>query len=268
MIRGPVWDDKVKGWTVKLHWSDKVLNQPKNLDDLQYRLRKHIMIRRLKKDVLSELPERQWHPFPITVTKEIKQVLNHPGWRDASKLYEMNPENFSQSVVIDGQMSTLRRLLGEAKAPAVADFVEDLLQSGVNKVVIGAYHRNVLDYLRRRLQKYGLTYMDGSTSSVAKQAAVDDFQKKDEVRIILGQIGPLGEGWTLTAAQDVVQAEFDWVPGKNDQLLDRIHRQGQKGDRVIGHVPIVPGTLDEKILATTIRKDQHIHLALDYNHKT
>jgi len=74
---------------------------------------------------------------------------------------------------------------------------------------------------------------------------------------------PLGEGWTLAVAQDAVICEPDWVPGKNDQLLDRIHRMGQEGDYIIGHVPVVPDTLDERILATAIAKDRNIYKALD-----
>jgi len=122
---------------------------------------------------------------------------------------------------------------------------------------------NVLAYLRERLAKFGVVYMDGSTSSNKKQAAVDAFQKDDKTSIILGQMLPLGEGWTLTAAQDVVFAEFDWVPGKNTQMLDRINRMGQKGAYTIGHIPVVPGTLDERVLATAIEKDENIHAALD-----
>ena len=105
--------------------------------------------------------------------------------------------------------------------------------------------------------------MDGSTSTRGKQEAVDEFQGDDNVRIILGQVMPLGQGWTLTAAQDVVLAEPDWVPGRNDQLLDRVHRYGQTGDHVIGHVPVVPDTLDERVLATAIQKDVAINETLD-----
>ena len=74
---------------------------------------------------------------------------------------------------------------------------------------------------------------------------------------------PLGEGWTLTAAADVVLAEPDWVPGKNDQLLDRIHRIGTTSEYVIGHIPVVPYSLDERILNTAIVKDKNIYKALD-----
>ena len=73
----------------------------------------------------------------------------------------------------------------------------------------------------------------------------------------------LGEGCDLFAAQDVLLAEPDWVPGRNDQFLDRIHRLGQKGSYVMGHLPVVPGTLDEKIISVAIRKDKAIYEALD-----
>ena len=95
---------------------------------------------------------------------------------------------------------------------------------------------------------------------------VDQFQEDEETQIILGQMLPLGEGWTLTAAQDVVLAEPDWVPGKNSQMLDRISRMGQEGSYTIGHIPVVPDTLDERILNTAITKDQNIYQALDAQH--
>lgn len=103
--------------------------------------------------------------------------------------------------------------------------------------------------------------MDGATSPAKKQAAVDEFQRGSP-RIMLGQMLPLGEGWTLTAAQDAVNSEPHPSPGKNDQFLDRLHRRGQLGS-VLGHVPIVPGTLDEKLMGLAIGKDKNIHAALD-----
>ena len=133
----------------------------------------------------------------------------------------------------------------------------------MTKIVVSAWHKTVLHYLRDELKSLGLVYMDGTTSAANKQKAVDIFQEDPDVAIILGQMIPLGEGWTLTEAQDVVMAEPDWVPGKNDQLLDRINRFGQQGDHTIGHVPVVPGSLDEKILSTAIVKDQNIYKALD-----
>ncbi len=221
------------------------------------------MVRRLKEQVLHELPERQWHLIPLVTTPEMRQALQHPGWGAAERMYEMDPEQFHRGAPIDGAISTARRELGEAKAPAVAAYARDLLEGGVEKLVISAWHRSVLDELRQQLSDFGLVYMDGSTSTANKQAAVDKFQEDPGTRVILGQTMPLGEGWTLHAAQDVLLAEPDWVPGRNDQVLERTHRIGQQGDYVLGHVPVVPGTLDERILGAAVEKDRGIYDALD-----
>jgi SWI/SNF-related matrix-associated actin-dependent regulator 1 of chromatin subfamily A len=263
MVRRRVLDRKSQAWVSKLQYSSQVRNVPKNLDDLQYRLRKHVMIRRLKEQVLKELPAKQWHPFPIALTPEMRAALKHPGWTAAERLYEMDAQSFDAGIPIDGEISTARRLLGEAKAPAVAAYIDDLLESGVEKVIVSAWHHTVLEFLRERLKRYGLVFMDGTLSTPRRQAIVDQFQTDPRIKIILGQTIPLGVGWTLTAAQDAVLAEPDWVPGQNDQFLDRLHRLGQKGDYVIGHIPVLPGTLDERILATAIAKDQNIYRALD-----
>ena len=246
----------------KVQWSDRVLNVPQNLDDLQYRLRKHLLVRRLKEDVLHELPPKHWHVFPLAITPAMRKALKHPGWKKAEKLYEMDAHAFDRGAPVDGAISTARRLLGEAKAPAIVDYINDLLDSGVTKLIVSAWHHSVLDYFYENL-KHTLVYMDGSTSTTNKQKAVDMFQFDDKVAIILGQMKPLGMGWSLTAAQDVINAEFDWVSGTNEQLLDRPQRIGQKGDYVLGHVPVVPGTMDEKILGTAIAKDKSIYACLD-----
>ena len=262
-VRGPYFDKKLQANVWGMHWSNSVRNVPANLKDLQHRLRKSIMVRRLKEQVLHDLPKKQWHVFPIFSTPEIRKALKHPGWKTVEKLYEMDNHAFDVSIPIDGDISTARRLLGEAKAPMVADYIDDMFDSGIEKLVVVAWHKNVLKYLRKRLEKYQFVYMDGSTSTKNKQDAVDSFQNFRGIKVILGQMQSLGIGWTLAAAQDVVFAEPHWVPGMNDQMLDRIHRVGQSGSYVIGHVPIVPDTLDERILSTAIAKDKHIFRALD-----
>lgn len=261
MVRSPVFDPKIGATVSKVHWSDEVRNVPTNLADLQYRMRKHIMVRRLKQDVLKDLPTAKWRPFPLVMTSGIKTALSHPGWKTAEKLYDMDALN--TSIPIDGEIATARRLLGEAKAPAVAEYIEEMLREGADKLVVAAWHSSVLELLRRRLGKYGLAYMDGSTSAKARQTAVDAFQTDPSLRVILGQMQVIGTGWTLTVAQDCILAEPDWVPGNNDQMLARIHRMGQAGAYVTGHIPVVPGTLDERILGTAVNKGRNIFVALD-----
>lgn len=245
------------------HWSDSVRNKPRNLAELQHRLRKHVMVRRLKSQVLTQLPPPTWHPFPLVADAAIRSALKHPGWVQAENLFELDEGAFDVALPIDGEVSTARRLLGEAKAPAVAEYVETLLAGGVEKLLVAAHHNSVIEILRGRLEKFGLVTMLASTSARQRQNVVDQFQTQERYRVILGQTQVIGVGHTLTAAQDAVLAEPDWTPGVNQQLLDRLHRIGQKGAYVMGHVPIVPGTIDERIIGRAIEKDTHIHEALD-----
>lgn len=283
-VRGPVLvthDDNGRPiqprMVSKMHYSAAVRNKPVHLRELQERLRSRVMVRRLKTDVLKQLPEKRWHPVPLGLTPAIRKALRNPAWDDVAKLHHFQEDAFNMGIPVDGAVSTAARELGEAKAPEVCDYIEDLLDTGVEKLLVAAWHRNVgpdgegvagtglsvLHYLRERLSKYGCVYMDGTTSARRKQKAVDRFQKDPDCRIIIGQLAAIGEGWTLTEAQDAVLAEFYWVPGKNDQLLDRLHRIGQKGSYVIGHVPFVPGTMDERVIGTAVWKDRNIYESLD-----
>ena len=256
---GPVEENGVVEY--KRHKA-RVRNVPQRMDELQSRMRSNFMVRRLKEHVLDQLPEKQFHLMPIESNANIRKAMKHDGWKRAEKLYDLS-DTLDTSIPVDGSVSTARRLVGEAKVNQVVAYCEELLNEGVEKLVISGWHRSVLSVLRDKLQRYGLVYLDGRTSAQAKQSAVDDFQTQRGTRIILGQQQPLGLGWTLTAAQDVVFAEFDWVPGVNDQLLDRIHRRGQTGSHVTGHIPFVPGTLEEKIIGRTVEKSRVIHAALD-----
>lgn len=263
MIRGPVWDEERKCNVTKLHWSENVRNVPTNLADLQRRLRSRIMIRRLKEQVHTQLPAKQFHLVPLMMTAEMKHAMAHPGWGSAASLYDIDPEGFTTHVPVDGAISTARRELGVAKAPQACLYIEELLRSGIQKLVVAAWHTSVLDTVREHLTRHGLVFMDGKTPQKKRQEAVDAFQKDPKVRIILGQGGVIGEGHTLTAAQDVVAIEPDYVPGRITQLIDRCHRMGQKGSHVTGHLLVAPNTLDEKIIATAIEKDKAIYQALD-----
>ena len=240
-----------------------VRNVPRHMNELQRALRGSWLVRRLKEHVLDQLPEKQYHLLPIGITANIRKAMKHEGWQKAERLYEFKANAFDTSIPVDGSVSTARRLVGEAKAPVILAYCKDLLAEGIEKLVVSGWHRSVLSILREGLKSYGLVYMDGTTSPTAKQAAVDSFQTDPKIRVILGQQQPLGLGWTLTAAQDVVFAEFDWVPGVNDQMLDRIHRRGQEGSYAVGHVPYVPGTLEEKIFGRVIEKGRVIHASLD-----
>ena len=241
-----------------------VRNQPRNLKDLQSRLRRSFMVRRLKEDVLKQLPPKEWHLMPIEKDAKIRKAMKSEAWQKAERLHDMDPARFNEQALIDGEIATVRREVGEALAPKALAYCRQLLEEGVEKLVVSAWHRSVLEVLRDGLCKYGVETIDGSTSANNRQDAVDRFQQPNRMsRVIIGQQISMGVGWTLTAASDVVFAEWDWVPGNNDQMLDRVHRYGQEADHVLGHVLYVPDSLHEKIMARAFDKARNIHAALD-----
>ena len=241
----------------------QVRNVPKNLKELQDRLRGSVMVRRQKEQVLSQLPPVTWQPVPIAEDVHTRRFRKSDSFGAAERFYDFDPDAFDTTIPINGEISTARKEAGIVKRAFVAAYCNDLLQTGVEKIVVSAWHHEVLDFLKDKLYKHGLVYMDGNTSPVRKQEAVDAFQTDPKVRVILGQQLPLGLGWTLTEAQDVVFAEIDWVPGNNVQLMDRINRRGQMGDRTLAHVPFIPDTLEEKIFGRAVEKSIAIHSALD-----
>jgi len=155
----------------------------------------------------------------------------------------------------DEQTSTARRLLGEAKAPVVAQIISDELESNTyDKIVVFAYHKNSLQILRKALEKFGLVYLDGETSESDRTEAVQLFQGDKSVRVFLGQQTAGGVGITLTGAANIVLVEPSWVPDDNLQAIKRVHRLGQD-QHVLARLFTVAGTLDDSIIRTNHRKD-------------
>lgn len=262
-VRETVWDDDEGRFVSKTRYSDEVRNQPRRMKELNRRLRDHFMVRRLKEDVLPQLPERQWAPIPLSQDTNIRKVLKSEAVKKAEKLFDLDPSGFDEFAVIDGAVATARRLLGEAKVPQIVGLVNELLEDGVEKVVVGFFNRDVGEAIFQKLKKYNPTFMYGGTPLRKRQKAVDDFQDDPNVRVIVGQFLVMGEGYTLTAADTVINAEPDWTPGKNGQLFDRVHRKGQQSDTTICYMPYVVNSMDERILARVIEKDKNIHAALD-----
>ncbi|WP_225213928.1 helicase-related protein, partial [Comamonas avium] len=88
----------------------------------------------------------------------------------------------------------------------------------------------------------------GADSAKRRQAAVDAFQDDPEVKVFIGSTMAAGVGITLTAANIVAFASMPWTPALMRQAEDRAYRLGQKRD-VLVLVPIIPGTIDEGVLA-------------------
>lgn len=233
------------------------------LPELHARLRCNFMIRRLKKDVLKDLPDKVYEFAYCEPNGAISDVLRKEKLLDfkVSDLKDPNSPLF-------GMISTLRREMGEAKVPRIIEHVKYLLDTvEVPKIVLFAHHRSVMDQLHHELEHFGVVSVRGGMSMVGKDKSVQAFRNNPKVRIFLGQMDSAGVG--IDGLQDVcdhvVIAEPAWTPGTNEQGIDRCHRIGQHGN-VLAQFLIVEGSLDEKVLAAILEKNETINSVLDKRH--
>jgi SWI/SNF-related matrix-associated actin-dependent regulator 1 of chromatin subfamily A len=230
------------------------------LPELQARLRTNFMIRRLKKDVLKDLPDKRYEFTYIEENGAIREVLAKERMLDFDMDDLKNP--FAE---IWGQISTLRREMGEAKVTRVVEHMRYLFEVvELEKIVLFAHHRTVMDALAEKLSKYNPVQVRGGVSPLKKAEAVRSFIEDKKTRLFIGQLDSAGVGidGLQSVASHVVFAEPAWTPGANEQAVDRCHRIGQH-DNVVAQFLITEGSLDERVLGAVLDKTQTVHAALD-----
>ncbi len=240
-----------------------------NLDELQDRLRETIMVRRLKRDVLTELPAKTRQIIELPVNGCAKAVAKERAAL-AKLLKSDDPYAAAVNALDDGpgalftEMAAIRHATAIAKVPAVIEHVIDALDSHA-KVVLFCHHHDVADALVAGLAAFKAIRATGQDSVEERQAAVNVFQSDVNVRVIVCSLYGAGTGFTLTAANLVVFAELDWVPGTITQAEDRLHRIGQTGNVLVHHL-VIDGTLDCRLARVLVSKQKIADAALDNPH--
>lgn len=227
--------------------------------ELQNRLRANFMVRHLKRDVMPQLKLPSFNLIQVDETKAVKEAL------EAESLLDIDPDMIEpKHLEIMGEWSVVRHAMGLAIAPQVADYAEMCIDGGDEKLVIFGWHRDVLDLLERRLSHLGVLRIDGSTGAFARQERVNAFIRDKRFQIMLGNTLSLGtgtDGLQLVSAHALL-AEPEVVPGNNEQAIDRLDRGGQTRT-VVADLFVAPKSILEKILASSLRKRQNTHAALD-----
>lgn len=231
-----------------------------NLEELQDKMRQGFMVRRLKADVLKELPAKRRQIIPLeangasSILKAEKKLIEQLGFEEAARALEGQSAAFTE-------MAKLRHDLGVAKVEKALDHIKDMLDS-VEKVIVFAHHHDVIDGLRDGLSEYGLVTVTGQTPGADRQRAVDLFQTDPGCRVFLGNIKAAGVGLTLTAASTVVFVESDWTPGWMQQAEDRAHRIGQTESVLVQYL-VFDGSMDAVLAQTLVSKADISDRALD-----
>lgn len=211
----------------------------------------NIMLRRLKDDVMKELPPIHYTHFIVkpgrvepllqpSFAKYCVPELNLEQLRIDVEAQRDLIEKFLAGTgiesknglkVLDGiaeSIATLRQYTGMQKVDPIVEIVKQELEAKTyDKLVIFAIHRGVIEGLRRGLVKYKPVTLYGGTDPKQRQRNIDKFQNNPRCKIFIGNIMSAGTAITLTNAHNVIFAEQDWVPGNNAQAAMRCHRIGQ-----------------------------------------
>ena len=253
-----------------------------NLDELQRRLRSTIMVRRLKADVLTELPAKRRQVIELPANGAAKAVAAEQSahqrhaatlreLREAVELAKVLEDKSAYESAVDAlrtgqtaaftEMAEIRHAVAMAKVPHVVEHVADVSEDA--PVVLFAHHRDVVSALVEGLTVAGrrVVSLVGGMSDEQKQASVDAFQA-GQADVFVGNIKAAGVGITLTKSAHVVFAELDWVPANMSQAEDRTHRIGQAQSVLVQHL-VLEGSMDQQMAKALVRKQEIADAALD-----
>lgn len=233
----------------------------KNLEELHEKL-KPIMIRRLKKDVVKELPPKERIIVPVDMENQMEYLAAESdflGWLEGQ-----DPKAAERAIAGGAlvEMSVLRRIIIEQKMKAIFAWIDDFLETSNSKLIAFSHHVSTATALRERYLGES-EIITGAQSGKQKQRAVDSFQSDKKTRLLICNIVAAGTGYTLTAAADCAHLELMSKPSLHLQAEDRIHRIGQTAKQVRSWFLIAANSIEEDLITMLDRKTQQQSQILD-----
>ncbi len=247
----------------RMPWGKWSYTGAKNLDELHANLKNECMIRRLKKDVLKELPEKTRTVVPVKLEagrmREYKEATtDFLGW-----LKRLSPERAKRAAKAEAlvKVGYLMRLVARHKVPNIFEWIDNFEEESDGKLVIFSVNSPMIRALERRYHGRAVT-VDGSVTGKARMQAVDEFHHEKDCRFLIGHYKSAGEGLNLTCASTVLRVDFPWTPGAMLQAEDRVHRMGQKNASMIYDMVAID-TIEEDICRLLEDKQAVLSQVLD-----
>lgn len=239
-------------------WGGSQVVGYKNLEEIRAMM-DNIMLRRLKSEVL-DLPEKIRKIEYVDMTPKQNQIYKEVYNGVMSDLQKIKFSNNPLSMMIRLRQATgwtgiLSQTVQEsAKMERMIELVQEIVESG-QKAIIFSNWESMTEVAREKLKSYNPAYITGATKADERMKEVDRFQNDDKCRVIIGTIGAMGTGLTLTAAQNVIFLDSPWNMALKAQAEDRAHRIGTKG--TVNIITLVcKNTIDERIEELVEKKGQ------------
>ncbi len=230
--------------------------------DVQQRLKKLLrpfILRRLKNDVLKELPSRTEVTLHVELSPEERTLYEALRRNAMQTMIEATAQPGHQQLKVLAEIMKLRRAccnprlvmedstLPSSKLEAFEELVDELLENR-HKALVFSQFVGHLTLIRELLDKKGIAYhyLDGATPVPQRKKAMTAFQAGDgDLFLISLKAG--GTGLNLTAADYVIHMDPWWNPAVEDQASDRAHRMGQKRPVTIYRL-VAKDTIEDKIV--------------------
>lgn len=237
------------------HWNLKGANRT---EEFAEKLTKKFMLRIRKEDVLKDLPERLEEIVILSDTLPVKLAS-----LDAALTREWEPDELTEAAKRSarpykpnselGEMATYRMQVGIAKTPLALEYIRDILDYTEETLLVFAHHKEVIRLLKMGLAIYGPLVIDGSVLVTERFAVAELFQNTPSNRLVIINTQVGGVGLNLTKADRALFVECSWVPGENQQAIDRIHRYGREG-KVLAQYLMIENSMDKRVLESNLRK--------------
>lgn len=231
-------------------------NGASHVQELHYKM-SQCLLRRTKEEVMKWLPPKTMEVVPLEVDKSMLKDYR----QQEDQLYREDSTDLHQRV------ADLMRTAYALKEKSLLRWVSDFLESG-NKLLLFAWHRDVVDLLVESLKQYHPAKIYGGVSVSGREEAKKKFIHDDACRILVANIqaGGVGIDGLQSVCNHVAFAEFSHTPLDHRQAEDRLHRSGQDLP-VTSYYLIAPGTVDDDSVEVLDDRAQMLDNALD-GHKT
>jgi SWI/SNF-related matrix-associated actin-dependent regulator of chromatin subfamily A-like protein 1 len=223
---------------------------------IHWHLRRTCFVRRLKKDVLPQLPEKRQVVVPVALDNERDYRLAEKdvvAWLQEQPL-ELSELEAKKAAMLRAerlaQLNVLRRVAARGKLGAALAWIDDFLASE-EPLVVFAGHREIQEAVVQRFPE--ALHVVGADDVPARDAAVRAFQEPGGPQLLVCSTRVGGQGITLTRASNVAFLDLEWSPAMHDQAEDRCHRIGQR-DAVTAWYLLAAETIDEDIASVLARK--------------
>ncbi len=242
------------------------------------------MCRRLKRDVMKELPPIRRQLIELSANGKaglVEQEQSEFAQREVElmrlkamvEVAKLGDDESAYKEAVDAlknaytvafsEIARMRHQIALAKSPAVIEHTTDILEE-TQKVVVFVHHHDVTDSIAAGLNDYGVLMIDGRTPNDQRQEIVDQFNTDQTKRVLLLGIRAAGVGLSIRASVELF-AELDWTPGVIAQCEGRCHGVGRgiEGEPLLVQHLVFDGSLDARMAKVLVEKQDIADRALD-----